>query len=96
MKKINHEFMKEKNIEIGKKIKARRKELGMTQEELALKLGYKHKSSEIIDKTGKIVADPDGFQIFLDGVVVHSGRVTSQFGNKVIRSQVQLVTKLTM
>lgn len=45
MKKINHEFMKEKNIEIGKKIKARRKELGMTQEELALKLGYKHKSS---------------------------------------------------
>lgn len=45
MKKINHEFMKEKNIEIGKKIKARRKELGMTQEELAFKLGYKHKSS---------------------------------------------------
>jgi transcriptional regulator with XRE-family HTH domain len=30
---------------VGERIRQRRKELGMTQEELALKLGYKHKSS---------------------------------------------------
>lgn len=30
---------------IGKRIMARRKELGMTQEELALKMGYKSKST---------------------------------------------------
>lgn len=30
---------------IGDKIKQRRLELGLTQEELAKKLGYKHKSS---------------------------------------------------
>ena len=45
MKKVNSEFSKERNIEIGRKIKNRRRELGMTQEELAEKLGYKHKSS---------------------------------------------------
>lgn len=33
------------NIMIGKKLKARREELGMTQEELAKKLGYKSKST---------------------------------------------------
>lgn len=32
-------------FEIGKNIAARRKELGMTQEELAAKMGYKSKSS---------------------------------------------------
>ena len=31
--------------EIGKRIKARREELGMTQEELAARLGYKSKTT---------------------------------------------------
>lgn len=35
------------NIEFGKRVKARRIELGMSQEELALKAGYNGRSSII-------------------------------------------------
>lgn len=40
---------------IGKKVKARREELGLTQEELAKKLGYKSKST--INKIEKDIND---------------------------------------
>lgn len=38
---------------IGKKIKDRRKELGMTQQELADKMGYKNRSAICLIETGK-------------------------------------------
>lgn len=38
---------------IGERVKIRREELGMTQEELANKIGYKHKSSISYIEKGK-------------------------------------------
>lgn len=40
-------------MNIGEKIKARRKELGMTQQELADKMGYTHRSSICAIETGR-------------------------------------------
>ncbi len=37
--------MKDINVEIGERIKLRRTELGISQEELVIRIGYKHKSS---------------------------------------------------
>ena len=41
------------NIEFGKRVKARRIELGMSQEELALKAGYNGRSSISLVELGK-------------------------------------------
>ena len=48
---------------IGERIKARREELGMTQEELAAKVGYKHKTSiSRIEKNKSDISTSDVFE----------------------------------
>ena len=53
--------------EIGKRIKARREELGMTQEELAARLGYKSKTTiaKIENGTNDIVQYSTLLQLIL-------------------------------